>query len=384
MDNDEILRQEAIRLYLQGLSYAEVAGKLGKTRQWVYKWVHKYQNARDTAWYTSTSNAPMEVSNKTSKEIESAVVEIRKRLSSNPYAQTGAISILYEFNRLGLTPPSIATINRILNRNKLVNQSLTKQRKQQEYPDYFIGVQQMDLIGPKYLKGGFKFYFYTIIDTMTHYGFVYPIKDKSAKSIVPCLMDFWQNFQLPDFLQMDNELSFRGSNRHPRSLGLLLRVAIQNGVIPIFIPPSEPWRNGVVEKFNDTVLKHFYGSQTFSCFEEMQEKARSFSLFHNENHRYSSQLGRTPNPLVEPVDKRIRMKQSIDPGLKIKVDTGRLIFIRFIRSDLKLSILGTTFILKPELRYSYVIAEISIENHVLIVKRNTTIYHVFPFIMPLS
>ncbi len=61
---------------------------------------------------------------------------------------------------------------------------------------------------------------------------------------------FPKNFQLPDFLQMDNELSFRGSNKYPGSLGLLLKVALSCGVTPVFIPAAEPWRNGVIEKFN--------------------------------------------------------------------------------------------------------------------------------------
>jgi len=28
-----------------------------------------------------------------------------------------------------------------------------------------------------------------------------------------------------------------------------------NGITPIFILPAEPWRNGVIEKFNDKVQK---------------------------------------------------------------------------------------------------------------------------------
>jgi putative transposase len=384
MDNDEILRQEAVRLFLQSFSVQEIANQVEKTRQWVYKWIHKYQVNQNQDWYVSVSNAPKEVSNKISTELESTVVEIRKCLSGNPYSQRGAISILYEFERLGLKPPSIATINRILKRNNLLDTGFSRERKQKEYPSYFIDVQQMDLIGPKYLKGGFRFYFYNIIDTENHYAFVYPTKDKSANSIVPCLIDFWQHYQLPDFLQMDNELSFRGSNRHPRALGMLLRVALINGVSPIFIPPAEPWRNGIIEKFNDTVLKHFYGSQKFSSFEELQEKARKFSIFHNENHRYSTQSNRTPNQMILSSEVRNTMKLQIDLELKIQIDSGRLIFIRFIRSDLKLCILNTVFILKPELKYSYVVAEITIEKHVLVVMQNTKVYHVFPFLMPLS
>ena len=124
---------------------------------------------------------------------------------------------------------------------------------------------------------------------------MYPILNKSAESIVPCLIDYWQTYQMPDFLQMDNELSFRGSNRHPRGLGLLMRVALSNSVCPIFIPPAEPWRNGIIEKFNNNVQKYFYDSQTFTSFEQLKEKSKEFSVFHNENHRYSSQSNRTPN-----------------------------------------------------------------------------------------
>lgn len=155
MDNDEILRQEAIRLFLQGHGAKEVADRVGKTRQWVYKWINIYQSSENKLWYKSLSNAPKAVSNKISKEIESIIIEIRNRLSGNLYSQRGAISILYEFERLGLKPPSIATVNRVLKRNQLIDQSLSKERKIKEYPDYFIRVHQMGLNWSKIFKRRF-------------------------------------------------------------------------------------------------------------------------------------------------------------------------------------------------------------------------------------
>jgi transposase InsO family protein len=384
MEQEEILRQEAIRLHLQGVSIHAIASQLNKTRQWVYKWIQLYKQSTVPEWYKSRSKAPKHVSNKISKELERLVVNIRQQLSRQLYAQKGAISILYEFNRLGISPPSLPTINRILSRNNLIETPSIKRMKQKEYPNYFSGVQQMDLIGPKYLKGGFKFYFYTIIDTENHYAAVYPIRNKSAENIVRCLIDFWREHWLPDFLQMDNELSFRGSNRHPRGVGLLMRVALSNGVRPIFIPLAEPWRNGIVEKFNDKVLRYFYHTQTFSSFEELSDKARSFSRFHNENHRYSSQNNLTPNQLLDDSFVQFKLSKEIDLERKIPIEEGHLIFIRFIRSDMKLNILNSVFILKPELKYSYVVAEIIIHKHVLVVMQNTIVHHIFPFIMPLS
>lgn len=256
-------------------------------------------------------------------------------------------------------------------------------RKNAEYPSSFINVQQMDLIGPCYLKGGFKFYFYSIMDVETHHAEVYPVKNKSAKSIVPCLIDFWENFQLPDFLQMDNELSFRGSNKHPRSLGLLLKVALSYGVTPVFIPPAEPWRNGVIEKFNHNVEKRFFASRIFSGFEEIKDEAATFSNFHNANHRYGCIRNRTPNQVTDPPEKRWKLSRKIDLNAKIPVEEGSLIFIRFIRSDLKLHILDAVFIVNEELKYSYVMAEIILDKFVLVVSRNHIIFHYFPFAMNL-
>ena len=183
MDNEEILRQEAVRLFTKGISAQKISEQLSRTRQWVYKWVDKFQKSQDKEWSKTCSNAPRTILNKTSISLENTVIEIRKRLSKNPYAQKGAISILYEFERLGITPPSLSTINRILKRQHLIDESYVKQIKETEYPDYFFGVQQMDLIGPKYLKGGFKFYFYCIIDTESHYAWIYPITNKSELSL---------------------------------------------------------------------------------------------------------------------------------------------------------------------------------------------------------
>lgn len=197
------------------------------------------------------------------------------------------------------------------------------------------------------------------------------------------MIDFWRNFQIPDFLQMDNELSFRGSNRHSRGLGLLMRVVLSNGVTPIFIPPAEPWRNGVVEKFNDNFQARFYKSETFSSFEDMCRKTETFSRFHNEKHRYSSQKYKTPNQAVADNYPQLKLKKEIDLTQKILVEEGRLILIRFIRSDLKLSILNTVFIVKPGLKYSYVVCEIILERYILVVKHNNTVHHIFEFPMSL-
>ncbi len=177
----------------------------------------------------------------------------------------------------------------------------------------------------------------------------------------------------PDYLQIDNELSFRGSNRYPRSLGLVLRLALSLGITPIFIPPAEPWRNGIIEKFNHNMLKHFFSTQRFSTLNNMEQKAREFSDFHNQNHRYSSQGGKTPNMLVDKSN-IYKLINRINIDKPIPLVEGKIIFIRFIRSDNVLKILNSKFYVNKQLSYTYVIAEIIVEKHVLIVSQDNNIH----------
>lgn len=146
----------------------------------------------------------------------------------------------------------------------------------------------MDLVGPRYLKGAYRFYSLNQIDSLTHQAQIHPIRSKSAENIFPVIISFWSRYSLPDCLQMDNELSFRGSNKHPRSRALILRFVLAQGVVPLFIPQAEPWRNEIIEKFNDRYDKKFFRIQTFQDFDALVAESLEYEAFHNQYHRYSS------------------------------------------------------------------------------------------------
>jgi hypothetical protein len=74
----------------------------------------------------------------------------------------------------------------------------------------------------------------------------------------PSTTKSWEIIGIPYFLQLDDQLSFRGSNRDPRSFGRVVRLCLLLGVEPISIPLTEPWRNGCMEKFQDTFEHRFF------------------------------------------------------------------------------------------------------------------------------
>lgn len=164
---------------------------------------------------------------------------------------------------------------------------------------------------------------------------------------------------LPDFLLLDNELSFRGSNKYPRSPGLVIKLCLYFGVQPVFIPVGEPWRNGVIEKFNDTYNRKFFRRQWFNSYSQLKRQSKNFQRFHNKHHRYSCLKGKTP---LEVIEHSAFEPQRIGPNTKLseigQIPDGNIVLIRFIRSDRMLDIFGEKFIVPEALIYSYVKAVI--------------------------
>ncbi len=380
MDEIEI-RKLAVTRCLSGESPKQVAQSLKRTKQWVYKWLRRYRSGNED-WYLSKPKTPKTVYRKIAPSIEAKILEIRKTLSETKYAQIGAISIQYEFLRLGIEPPQIWTINRVLKKHGVIKQSKKRISKNIDYPELFISTHQMDLVGPRYLSGGLRFYVLNIIDIETRTVHVHPIPDKRAISILEGILTFWKTFGIPDALQMDNELAFRGSNRYPRNLGIILRFVLSQGVVPVFIPIKEPWRNGIIEKFNDKFDKMFYRVQKFNDFEHLKVAAKEFEEFHNQNHRYSSQANKTPEEMLKEIIKPFKLVKNYKFDSDYIPDTGSIIFIRFVRSNLQINVFNTIFKVKKELMYTYVTAHIILEHHCLLVKQDNIVHHIFTFVMP--
>ena len=241
----------------------------------------------------------------------------------------------------------------------------------------------MDLVGPRYIKGDGRFYSLNMIDLYSHRIFVESCRTKEDDNIAQGLLRCWKSMGLPDFLQMDNELSFRGSNRYPRSLGLVLRLCLYFGVQPVFIPVGEPWRDGVIERFNETYDQKFFRRQWFSSYAVLKRQSKNFQQFHNKNHRYSCLKGKTPDEVIDadefkPLTLRPNTKM---PELDFLPD-GALSLIRFIRGDRKLNIFGETFEVAKDLVYSYVRAMIVTEIHTLQVYLGEHLVQSFEYRMP--
>ena len=112
------LRGTAIDLFINGHKPTGICRQLNRSRTWFYNTLARYrQEGREGL--RSRSRAPHHVHNRTPSHMEAAIVRLRKLILSGGdpelrYANIGADALAYELKRAGITPPSRATINRIL------------------------------------------------------------------------------------------------------------------------------------------------------------------------------------------------------------------------------------------------------------------------------
>lgn len=386
-DEDKKRRQKAVRLYQEGLGVVEICRRLESSRPWFYKWLKRFESGEED-WFCERSRRPHRIANKTSVQKEEEVLRIRRRLEKRKYAQSGALAIQWEMQKLGLDPLPTWTIDRILKRHNLVRTKQKYQPRGKAYPKvkrlFSDSIQQADLVGPRHVKNDGHFYSLNVIDLETYLAAINPCRSKADEQIAQGLLRSWKTIGKPDFLQLDNELSFRGSNRHPHSFGLVIRFCLALGVQPIFIPIAEPWRNGAVEKLQDTFDKVFFRGQFFADFQAVKEAAKIFERFRNENHRCSAIDGQVPTQYVQketiPLN-RLPQELSLDE-IDLTLEHGYLHLIRFIRSDRRLDIFGEKFPVPSSTQYEYVVATICTKTQSLQVRLGPELVHSFDYRIP--
>jgi len=185
---------------------------------------------------------------------------------------------------------------------------------------------------------------------------------------------------IPTIQQFDNELVFFGSRLHPRGLSQVLRLCLMHDVEPMFIPPAEPWRNGVVEKFNDHWQQKLL-SQPMTTLDELKKRSIEFDARHNSRWRYRKNGDLTPNQVLARSSHSARMPAELTPPpLQLPRPTrGRYHFIRFVRSDQELDIFGQKFRLPPETAHEYVQATADIASQQLEVRLDGRIVETFDY-----
>ncbi|NTV34210.1 MAG: DDE-type integrase/transposase/recombinase [Deltaproteobacteria bacterium] len=371
-------RALAVQRYLAGESPQSICASLGKTKPWLYKWVSRH-TPNDPAWSEEQSRRPIASPNRTPAEIEKIVELVRLNLY-NKGLFCGNQAIQWEMSDMEVQPiPSLTTIGRILRRRELTHRRIgrytPKGKKYPELPALLPNqTHQVDMVGPCYLTGPVKFYSLHAVDTAINRCGIEPMHSRAAQSVLDAVYAIWLRMGIPENLQVDNEMAFFGSPIHPRGMGPLIRLCLHYGIKLWFIPPSEPWWNGVVEKFNDHYQQKFLGRVTMSSMPQLRQESLAFEHRHNSTYRYSKIKGKTPLKALAAMEKKLIFpSKSNAPRHPLdKPEEGCYHLVRFIRSDCRLNIFGEMFSAPPETQYEYVVATVDVKEQTLKLFLDTT------------
>jgi len=375
MKSELELRKEAIRLYYQGVPKVQICRQLDHPRAWLDRWLQRYNPDDVEASLSDHKRGPQQPSTRWSAAVREQVIQMRQarmQHEQSPYDLIGAEAIHYELQALGNpeVPPPV-TIHRWLKAANLIppRHPAADQHESKPIPipqaTAVNRVQQLDLKGPIYLRGSSqKYYLVVLRDRYSHRCAVDALRSRQAQEIVLFLVKTWQWLGLPHYLQLDNALEFRGSNRYPRSFGRLIRVAADLGVEVVFNPANEPWRNGGIERYNGFLGERLLRTE-FANFAALRREAARCQQRCNSSHRLPAFDGATPDELAAQVPLHLLAAdyhRHTTPSLP--QDQGFVSFVRLVRKSGRITLgTGDRFMVDPKRAHSYVLARVDLAKH---------------------
>ena len=372
MKTEIALRKQAIALHLQGWNKSKIARKLQRSRRWVQRWISRYKSEAPTTSLQDHSRAPQHIRWAYPERIKRLAIQIRVerecgRRRKYQYALVSAQAIYYEMRELGIYPlPTPDTIHLWL---KQAGQIPVRKSQKPPNPTYPVlpckavnDVQELDFKGPFYLKDhSHKYYLVALRDKMSKKTALQALSKKSMDAIVDFLVDSWQKIGCPKRLKMDNCLDFRGSNLYPRALSKLIRVCLDLGVQPVFIPIREPWRNGVIENLNGLLNRFLLRLQTFETEKQLHQAVQRLETTINTTHRLPALEGKTPQEFAAHARLRYPPLHYDWRKRNLQLLKGKVTFIRFVRKSGRITVTANDkFFIGKRYKWQYVMAVVDV------------------------
>lgn len=283
--------------------------------------------------------------------VEAQVLEVRKRLEENPWAQVGAPAIAWELSKLGAVVPPERTIEEILERAGATKRQRPGRRASKGilYPAPAAArsgeVVQVDLVGPRHLDGGVRSHALNQIDVASHHAGIEIVQDRGDRRVLAALHSLWSRHGVPQRIQFDNGGPFVS----PTGLGEVVRVCLRQGSTPVFVRPASRGATARSSTSTTPSISASFARSASPTLGQLAERAGAFERFHNAQHRYSATSGLTPDHTITASKPRAPIALAELPAGWPK--RGKVEFIRLIRFDHKLRILGRAITMPDDSAY---------------------------------
>lgn len=220
----------------------------GISRPTGYRWLTRYRDRGSLAALGELSRCPHRSPGRTSMEIEEAVIVLRLTYD------WGGKKIRHLLANQGIDV-SVATVNRIINRNGLVRPYRSHRhaikRFERKHPNQ---LWQMDFKGD-YRLATAVCYPLSIIDDHSRFSVgLFALDNQLGVTVKRCLVATFERYGLPDAILTDHGIPW-WSNSNGHGLTRLSVSLIRQGIRVCFSGIGHPQTQGKVERFHRT-LKH--------------------------------------------------------------------------------------------------------------------------------
>ncbi len=234
-----------------------------------------------------------------SEETADRIHKIFIQLKEDPHNYyNGATAVLQEWHRgyPEAPAPSLRTIGRIMK-----DLGLTQIRKGRNkgaaaylcYPEYTIytglggRVLEADFVGRKHIHGrtapvnfiGFSF------KKEPRLRYYKRIESQTSKYFIEQTEFFFNKFEKPDYIKVDNALAMIGSASGKRNISSSMLFLLNHHVVPIFAVPRKPFSQASIEGNNSVFSRFFWNKHEFSDLEEIDQK---LAWFNESSLRYTN------------------------------------------------------------------------------------------------
>ncbi len=230
---------------------------------------------------------------KWTKETEKKIQGIYDEFKNDPSQfYLGATAIEQEWRKKypRIPSPPLRTIGQIL-RDLNISKKIKKDRhkgaaKYLCYPEYTIfnliakRVLELDFVGNKYITGK--------TEPLNFIGFSFKKEPKlryfkrilgeSGDEIVRYSKLFFEKFEKPDAIKMDNGFAMAGIPPHPRVISKVPLWCLSQKIIPIYSVPRKPFSQASIEGNNSVFSKKFWKTIQFKSIKEVDIKLEWFNL----------------------------------------------------------------------------------------------------------
>ena len=285
---------------LDGAPVSEVAVRYGVSRQAVYTWKAKHAAGGFDA-LREGSRRPRTSPTRLAAEVEALACEMRRA-----HPRWGARRIAFEIAQTGApSPPSRATVHRVLERNGLIRHQEQRHRRkykrwQRETP---MHLWQLDLVGGIYLADGRECKMLTGIDDHSRFVVIAAVLAvPSGRAVADAFVRAMRTYGVPAEVLTDNGKQFTGRYTKPRPAEVIFeRVCRENGITAKLTKPYSPTTTGKIERWHQTLRRELLDpSGPFADLPSAQAAISAWVHTYNTARPHQSLGMATPASLFRP------------------------------------------------------------------------------------